>query len=121
MSAMNLLFVEDEKDLVMLVRDVLAGQGYNVTVALTGAEAIQALASGPAYAVVITDVSMPGGISGIEVAEAAGRLQPDAKVIMVSGYQRAQLPKVPGNVSFLPKPYRVIQLLTRISDVTAGH
>lgn len=116
---MKLLFVEDERDLVMLMREALVAHGYLVTVATDGAQAIAALSSGNEYAVVITDVSMPGGISGLDVARAAGRYQPAAKVIMVSGYQRSQLPAVPDNVSFLPKPYRVKQLISRIHDVTA--
>ena len=60
---------------------------------------------------IFSDVSMPNGVSGIDLAAHSARLQPEARVILASGYARAQLPPLPDNVTFLPKPYRLPQLL----------
>jgi two-component system cell cycle response regulator CpdR len=112
--AINLLFVEDEDDLRRVVVDALADQGFTVTAASNGADAIAQLRGQTRYAVVVTDVSMPGGISGIEVAAEVARTQPGARVLVVSGLQRAQLPPIPATVEFLPKPYRFKQLVAAI-------
>lgn len=47
------------------------------------------------YAVVVTEVSMPGGVSGLEVDAQVAQAQPDARVLVVSGLQRSQLPPIP--------------------------
>ncbi len=115
----NLLFVEDEDDLRTVVAQALADQGFAVTPASDGVEAIAQLRGGTRYAVVVTDVSMPGGISGLEVAAVVAETQPDARVLVVSGLQRSQLPPLPASVRFLPKPYRFKQLITAIHEQLA--
>lgn len=88
----NLLFVEDEADLRSVVTQALSDQGFAVTPASDGIEAIAQLRGETQYAVVVTDVSMPGGVSGLEVAAAVAETQPGARVLVVSGLQRSQLP-----------------------------
>jgi len=111
MSATRLLFVEDEDDLRFLISEALSDLGYDVTTASNGQDAIEKLHGDRPFDHVITDVSMPRGVTGMEVAEQAARLQPQARVILVSGYQRSQLPPMPAGARFLPKPYRLHQLL----------
>ncbi|QCO67025.1 response regulator [Luteimonas yindakuii] len=111
MTRARILFVEDEADLRNLIAEVLTDLGFEVTTAADGHEAIAQLEGEPRFDHVISDVSMPNGLSGIDVAAAAARLQAQAKVTLASGYQRAQLPNLPPDVSFLPKPYHVRQLL----------
>lgn len=111
MPRTRLLFVEDEDDLRFLIFEALSDLGYDVTMASNGREAIEKLLGDVAFDHVITDVSMPQGVTGLEVAEEAARLQPGAKVVLVSGYQRSQLPPIPEGARFLPKPYRLHQLL----------
>lgn len=111
----NVLFVEDEEDLRTVVVEALADQGFVVTPASDGVEAIAHLRGDTRYAVVVTDVSMPGGISGFEVA-AEAQTQPHARVLVVSGLQRSQLAPIPAAVRFLPKPYRFKQLITAIHE-----
>jgi two-component system cell cycle sensor histidine kinase/response regulator CckA len=112
----NLLFVEDEADLRSVVTQALSDQGFAVTPASDGIEAIAQLRGETQYAVVVTDVSMPGGVSGLEVAAAVAETQPGARVLVVSGLQRSQLPPIPASVRFLPKPYRLKQLITAIHE-----
>ncbi|MEN1939702.1 response regulator [Luteimonas sp. MJ246] len=111
MPQTRLLFVEDEDDLRFLIFEALSDLGYDVTMASNGREAIEKLKGDVGFDHVITDVSMPQGVTGLEVAEEAARLQPGAGVVLVSGYQRSQLPPIPEGARFLPKPYRLHQLL----------
>jgi len=85
--------------------------GFSVRMAEDGPTALQALRES-SFDAVVTDVSMPHGVSGIEVAEEALKRQPTAKVLIVSGYARAQLPKLPDHVSFLGKPYGLADLVS---------
>jgi len=112
----NVLFVEDEADLRTVVVEALSDQGFAVTSASDGVEAVAYLQGETQYAVVVTDVSMPGGISGLDVAAQVAETQPGARVLVVSGLQRSQLPPIPASVRFLPKPYRFKQLITAIHE-----
>lgn len=80
------LVVEDEPAIRMILRDYLAGEGYHVLVAEDGEQAFAILASKPHLDLMVTDFRLPGGISGVEIAEPAVKLRPDLKVIFISGY-----------------------------------
>jgi two-component system, cell cycle response regulator CpdR len=115
MTGKHILFVEDEAPLLELISDALALEGFRVTPARNGVEALELLnREGAGYDVVVSDVSMPEGVSGIDLAERIRDICPSARTILVSGHTRGQLPPLPGNVSFLPKPYRLNQLLDTI-------
>ena len=107
----HVLFVDDEADLRDIVGDALADCGYQVTLAADGHQALEILRGETRFSHVISDVSMPGGLTGLDLATFALEYQPEAKVIVSSGYQRSQLPQIPAHVHFLPKPYRIRQLL----------
>ena len=87
--------------------------GFRVRTVDDGAEAIRALQE-DSYDLVVTDVNMPHGVSGIEVAEEVHRVQPSAKVLIVSGYARAQLPELPEGTRYLAKPYRIGELASML-------
>lgn len=110
----TLLLVEDEPSLRELVGDVLTEFGHQTTVAEDGAIALRHL-DGDGFDVVITDVNLPGDVSGIELAQHVQQRHPHTRVILVSGHTRAQLPPLPDRVAFLAKPYRVQQLLDLVS------
>lgn len=110
---MRVLFVEDEADTRAVVAEGLRLCGFSVSLAEDGVTALRALQEA-SYDAVITDVSMPNGVSGLEVAQQALRSQPLAKVLIVSGYARAQLPVLPANAHFLGKPYRLPDLVSKL-------
>jgi CheY-like chemotaxis protein len=112
----HVLFVEDETDLRSIVGDALVDFGYEVTLAADGREALDLLGAGAQFTHIVSDVSMPGGVTGLDLASTALASHPGAKVIIASGYQRSQLPPIPANVQFLPKPYRIRQLLALLED-----
>lgn len=112
----HVLFVEDEDDLRSVVVEALASQGFQVTPASNGDEAIVLLREETRFAVVVTDFNMPDSADGLEVAAEAAVAQPQARVMLASGLQRSQLPPLPSSVRFLPKPYRFRQLITAIHE-----
>ena len=112
--SLHVLFVDDEADLRYIVGDALVDRGYQVTAARDAREAMEALRGGTRFSHVVSDISMPGGISGLELAAYALEVQPYARVIVASGYQRSQLPPIPEKVQFLAKPYRLRQLLSML-------
>ena len=119
MTQTHVLLVEDEQDLRLLVEDALSHRGIDVTVAKNGAEALERLRGPAAFSHVITDVCMPEGISGLEVASTAMERDPAMQVIVVSGFQRSQLPPIPDTMTFLAKPYRMKQLFAALGAGTA--
>lgn len=106
----DILLVEDEAGLRDLVAEALSDFGHRVIVAENGVVALRYMEK-KRFHVIVTDVSMPEGVSGIELAEVVRLKYPESKVILVSGHARAQLQELPDNVTFLPKPYRIHQLL----------
>lgn len=80
------LIVEDDASIMTVLSAYLSGEGYRVLEAENGEKAFEILASKPHLDMMITDFRLPGGISGVQVAEPAVRLRPDLKVIFISGY-----------------------------------
>lgn len=111
----HVLLVEDEDDLREIIEDALLAQGFAVTPACNGVEALARLGQPHTFSHIVTDVSMPGGVSGLDVAQAALQHHPGVEIIVASGYQRSQLPPIPESATFLPKPYRMNQLLAALA------
>lgn len=112
----QLLFVDDEEALRSLMAEALADHGYEVTTAPNGREALLLLRSKRRFVIVITDFSMPEGVSGLDVIMEATRAQPEARLVVASGLSRSQLPPFPPAVTFVPKPYRLEQLVAAIEN-----
>jgi len=111
-----LLVVEDERAVRDLVVRVLKQHGYHVLAAKSGAEALDVWQSHRTeIALLITDVVMPGGVTGLELATRLSADRPDLRVVFTSGYSRetssSAVSLVPG-IDFLEKPYHVRQLLS---------
>jgi CheY-like chemotaxis protein len=91
MSAMprgseTILVVEDDARVRRVTTARLRSLGYEVIEAGNGAAAFPLLAAHPKIAMIFTDVVMPGGMNGDELAEAALAAKPDLKVLFTSGY-----------------------------------
>ena len=80
------LIVEDEPNILMILSTYLESVGYRVLQAKNAEEAFAILAIKPHLDLMITDYRLPGGISGVMIAEPAVKLRPDLKVIFISGY-----------------------------------
>ena len=110
-DSLRLLMVEDQQELRDLIGEALRDAGITVDTADDGHSALRMLRENGPYDVVFSDIRMPNGMSGIELSEHVAREQPQARMILSSGYARSQLPPLPEQVEFLPKPYRLRQLV----------
>jgi CheY-like chemotaxis protein len=82
----KILYVDDEKALALLGKDLLSEYGYQVTCAYSGEEALNLFErSDSSFDLVITDEAMPG-ISGIELAQRIYQRAPELPVILCTGY-----------------------------------
>ncbi len=112
----SVLFVDDEQSLRDVVVEALQDSGYEVLVATDGPGALEILRGPARIDAIFSDVSMPNGMSGIDLAAEASKIRPGIGVILASGFAKGQLPEIPRDVIFLPKPYRIGQLLERLEQ-----
>jgi CheY-like chemotaxis protein len=84
-SRPKILVVEDEFLIRMTLAECLVDDGFEVVEAGTGAEAIEALARDAEIALLLTDVQLPGGLDGLNLARSARAARPDLPVIFVTG------------------------------------
>jgi PAS domain S-box-containing protein len=85
-SGQTVLVVDDEATIRHLIDEVLHEQGYTVIGAADGAAGIKVLQSGAKIELLITDVGLPNGMNGRQVADAARSLRPGLKVLFITGY-----------------------------------
>jgi CheY-like chemotaxis protein len=106
MPGVSVLLVEDEALISMMVSDALSEVGFEVHEAATADEALRYIGEGHAVDVLFTDINLPGGMTGAELAQAARALKPGLPVVYASGrYRGDDLPgRVPDSV-FMQKPY----------------
>lgn len=80
------LLVEDDANVRRVVRQQLTGLGYPVIEAENGSQALEMIEHIPDIAIVLSDVIMPGGISGRELADEVMRRHPLMRLLLMSGY-----------------------------------
>lgn len=100
-----LLVVEDEALVRELIVLELEDAGYDIVEAEDGQTALRLLDEYPAIALLFTDIRLPGGMTGWDIAEQARARRPGLPVIYATGYSNDDLRLVAG-AEFLNKPYR---------------
>jgi CheY-like chemotaxis protein len=109
--AETILFVEDEALVRMDMAEFLRERGYGVHEAATANEAIEALQAESIVDLLFTDINLPGGMNGLELAEWTLRHRPGVKVLVTTG-DGSRMADIPRTVeSFLAKPYSGRDLL----------
>jgi two-component system response regulator HydG len=114
----RVLVVDDEANMRRTLADILRNEGYEVTTAATGEEAVQRC-SEAAYDIVLMDVRMPG-IDGVEAFRRIRRHQEGVRVILMSAYGLEELKQAAldeGAIAFLTKPLDLDQAVRLISEV----
>jgi signal transduction histidine kinase len=114
------LVVEDDPDVRDFASDALRELGYAVIEAADGAEALRAIEGRPGIKLLFTDVGLPGGVNGRQLAEEAQRRRPDLKVLYTTGYARNAIVhqgRLDPGVELLVKPFTYAELAARIRDV----
>jgi PAS domain S-box-containing protein len=116
----TVLVIDDEPTIRMLVTEVLTDLGYTAIEAADGPAGVKVLASDARIDLLVTDVGLPGGMNGRQVADAARELRPELKVLFITGYaENAVLSHghlAPG-MHVLIKPFTMDDLATRIRDL----
>ena len=111
------LIVEDETDLREVASELFRSIGYEVLAAGNGQDAIDILKRRGDIDILFTDVMMPNGMSGIELARFTRKFFPNVKVILASGYPLPALKAQHGNLDdfvFMSKPYRLSELAKKL-------
>jgi CheY-like chemotaxis protein len=116
----TVLVAEDEEALREMVVEVLKIQGYTVLQAESGHRAIEVWEQAKgSIDLLLTDLVMPGGILGSELAERLSEKSPKLKVIYTSGYSPGMAGKdtsLVGRRNFLPKPYSIGKLAKLVRE-----
>jgi PAS domain S-box-containing protein len=110
----HLLLVEDDPEVATATAEILRGVGLRVTHVDRAHKALELLADGRAVDLVLTDILMPGGMSGIDLARALRTRRPDLPVLLTTGYAEGAGGE---GVDILRKPYRIETLV----DAVAAH
>ena len=121
----TILVVDDEAEVVAMVREMLEGKGYRILEALSGEEALRVAAShANAIDLLLTDIVMPE-MSGYALAQRLGRQRPEIKILYMSGFtlvlaHQAVLEEEPGlepGTPIIAKPFTIERLTQKVREV----
>ena len=119
----TVLVVDDEPTVRMLVTDILDDLGYTAIEAGDSAAGLKVLQSDVRIDLLVTDVGLPGGMNGRQMADAGRMSRPDLKVLFITGYAENS---VLGNghlahgMAVLTKPFPVEAMAGRIREMIAS-
>jgi PAS domain S-box-containing protein len=113
----TILLVEDHEELRAFSTGVLRELGYNVVEASSGRVALEVLQTSSDFDLLFTDVVLPDGMSGRELADEAVRRRPGLKVLFTTGYTRNAIVhngKLDPGVNLISKPFTYEQLAAKV-------
>ena len=113
----TVLLVDDDANVRMCVAEILTEHGCQVLEAGDAAQALQILRSGERLALLVSDVGLPGGMNGRQLADAARALRPKLKVLFITGYARLDTwggKGLPQGMEILVKPFTLDELAKRL-------
>jgi two-component system, cell cycle sensor histidine kinase and response regulator CckA len=120
----RVLFIDDEEAVRKVTAMILTKLGYSVVLAAEGREGleryVQARREGKPFNLVITDLTIPGGMGGVETATELLRLDPAARIIVASGYSNEDVMAHPAKYGFqaaIPKPFLLTELGSILRNV----
>lgn len=119
-GAEHILVVEDDDLVREHLSSQLAGLGYRVTNAPSGPRALDIINRMTDIELLLTDIVMPGGLNGRQLADEALKVRPDLKVLFTSGYSENAIVhhgRVDAGVELLSKPYRLQELAAKVRKV----
>lgn len=119
LAGLRLLLVEDDDAVRLTTAMLLQDDGAAVTEAVDGPSALALLHSGIAVDLMVSDVTMPGGLNGFELVREARRLRPGLPCVLVSGYVAPVGPggqHQPSAARLIRKPYRQSELTQAIAE-----
>jgi CheY-like chemotaxis protein len=112
------LVVEDEATVLMIALEAIADEGFEAIGAVDADEALAVLDARDDVDVLFTDINMPGSMSGLRLAHAARRRWPAIRIIVTSAIHTAAMSELPAGARFLRKPYRYLELMAAVREMT---
>jgi two-component system NtrC family sensor kinase len=109
-AAGSVLVVEDNTEVADIATALLNELGYQVTRVASAPTALEVLRSGETFDLVFSDVVMPGGMNGVELAQLLREDYPDLPVVLTTGYYNAVDKPLPRGVPVLRKPYDISEM-----------
>ena len=109
--------VEDELALRMIIVEVLSDLGYTVLEAGNSQSGLQIVDAGTRIDLLVTDVGLPGGMNGRQLADAARERRPDLKVLFLTGYAESVAVGKGGmepGMEIMSKPFPLDKLVAKI-------
>jgi PAS domain S-box-containing protein len=119
MGAETVLVVEDDDALREYAKDILRELGYRVLEASNGALALEVLDGDQRVDLLLTDVVMPGGVNGRQLANQAIRKRPDLKVLFMTGYTRNAIVhhgRLDAGIHMISKPFSFEELADKVRE-----
>jgi CheY-like chemotaxis protein len=116
----TVLLVEDEENLRRAANKMLKSMGYTVFETGSAPEALAYLRSGGQADLLFSDVVMPGGMTGVELAEIARAEWPNLKILLTSGYSEVLVRESSDwldSIHLIGKPYRKQELAAKIREL----
>jgi CheY-like chemotaxis protein len=116
----TVLIVDDEPSVRMLITEVLAELGYTAIEAAEGASALQELRSDTRIDLLVTDVGLPGGMNGRQLADYGRTARPTLKILFITGYAEKAAMGIDGldkGMAILTKPFAMDGLAERIKEL----
>ena len=120
----SVLVVDDEDPVRTLIAEVLTELGYDVQVAADGPSARTIMETLPRLDLLITDVGMPGGMNGRQLADAALERRPDLRVLFITGYADTILSGGALNgtaMQVMTKPFAITDLTEKVRTLVSLH
>ncbi len=117
------LLVEDEPDVQMVVQDILSDLNYMVLNAESGQAGLDIVASGVRIDLLLTDVGLPGGMSGLQLADAARKQRPGLKVLFITGYAESAAASdgwMQEGMQVMTKPFALNTLAAKVQSILNG-
>ena len=117
------LVVEDEADVRMVICDFLADLGYTVLEAESGQAGLTIADAGVRVDLLVTDVGLPGGMNGRQLADAARQRRPELKVLFITGYAESMVAgygELAQGMQVMTKPFALDTLAARVQDMIDG-
>ncbi|WP_226858136.1 response regulator [Diaphorobacter aerolatus] len=119
----RIMVIEDEATIPALIAEVLEEAGYMVLTAEDGPSGLSILQQPGIIDMLVTDVGLPGGLNGRQVADAARVTRPDLQVLFITGYaENAAVGNgllEPG-MQVLTKPFDIFALANKVKEMSGA-
>lgn len=119
-AGLTILVVDDEPIIRFTLADALEEAGYRVLEASNVLEAVATIGKVTDISAIITDIDMPGGLSGIDLVQMVNKCQNQIPVIVTSGGHALETLNLPESTRFFSKPYNLEDIIVALRATIAA-